>query len=431
MNIFILQKKKNEKGAAMITATILLVFISTALMLILINPVVKRLKIQQVSAESREALYASEAVGEDMMYRLIDANLEVSEVETLVVNGINAYATSTDIAGGKEIKVSAEGQITRKGSRMTLFEGTGASFFYGLQTGEGGMFLENNTVINGNVYSNGPVDAANAAEVFGNVVSAGPNGHIGNMTINGDAWANTIEGSTISGDAYYQTISGTTVGGTSYPGSDDLDEIPMPILDSQIEQWKLDAEAGGIENCSGTFTINSDDSIGPRKYTCNLEIEKNGTDISLAGSVWVEGNITIKNDAEIFIDPIQEGKSIAIIADNESDRLSSSKVIVENNANYYGAGDNSYVVLISRNDSYENGGTEVAIDMGNNALGKVILYAPGGWIAMSNNTGVVEATGYYVTSSNNAVIDYEQGASSILFTSGPGGGFTYGTWVQE
>ena len=293
------------------------------------------------------------------------------------------------------------------------------------------MFLQNNTVINGNVYSNGPVDAANAAEVFGNVVSAGPDGHIENMTINGNAWAHTIETSSITDDAYYQVISGTTVGGTSYPGSDDLPILPMPILDEQIEQWKLDAEAGGVENCTGTFTIESDQLIGPQKYTCNLVIKRNGTDINLAGSIWAEGNITIQNDAEIYIDSSQSGKSIAMIADLESDRLSSSKIIVENNANYYGYGDNSYIVLIARNESYSQGGTEKAIDMGNNALGEVILYAPDGWIAMSNNTGVVEATGYYVTSSNNATINYEQGASSILFTAGPGGGYDFGAWIQE
>jgi hypothetical protein len=430
MYITSLQKNTEEKGAAMITATVLLMLISVTLMLILINPIVRRLKIQSVSAESRETLYASEAIGEDVMYRLI-AGMDISDVETITINGITATATSADVAGGKEISVNAEGNLTRKGAKTVLFEGSGAAFFYGIQTGSGGMYLENNTVINGNVYSNGSIEAVNAAEIFGNAVSAGPDGHIENITIHGSAWANNIEDSTVDGDAYYQTISGTTVGGISYPGSTDLDTLPMPILDSQIEQWKLDAEAGGVENCSGTFVIKTDQTIGPKKYTCNVRIEKNSTDITLTGSIWVEGDLTIKNAAELYIDSSLDGKSIAIIADNESDRLTSSRIITQNNSDYFGYGDNSYIVLISRNNSYFNGGSVIAIDMQNNATGDVILYAPEGWIALSNNAGIVESTGYYVTSSNNAVINYEQGAASILFSSGPAGGYTYGSWIPE
>lgn len=425
-----IQKNKSENGAAMITATVLLMFISVTLMLILINPVVRRLRIQSVSAESRETLYTNEALMEDVMHRLIQG-MSFSGTETLDINGVTATATILDTITGKEIAVETLGTLSRSGSRTALIEGIGASFFYGLQSGDGGMYLENNTVINGNVYSNGPVDAANAATIYGNVSSSGPDGHIGNLTVNGSVWANDIEDSTISDDAYYQTISGTTVGGAQYPGSADQGVLPMPIPDEDIEQWKIDAEAGGVENCSGTFTIQTDQTIGPRKYTCDVLIKKNSTDITLTGSIWAEGDITIQNDAELYIDSGLSGKSIAIIADNESDRLTSSRISTTNNSDYYGSGADSYIVLISRNESYSNGGSEIAIDMANNVSGDVILYAPYGWIALSNNAGIVESTGYYVTSENNAVIDYKLGASSILFTAGPGGGYTYGSWVQE
>lgn len=48
-----------------------------------------------------------------------------------------------------------------------------ASFFYGVQVGAGGLVMQNNSFVDGNIYSNGSIDAGNGAYVTGDVYVAG------------------------------------------------------------------------------------------------------------------------------------------------------------------------------------------------------------------------------------------------------------------
>ena len=59
----------------------------------------------------------------------------------------------------------------------------------------------------------------------------------------------------------------------------------------------------------------------------------------------------------------QSGRSIPIIADNPSDRLNGSTVELENSAVFEGSGNGSHILFISQNNSAENGGSNVAIDI--------------------------------------------------------------------
>ena len=171
-------------------------------------------------------------------------------------------------------------------------------------------------------------------------------------------------------------------------------------------------------------------TIGPVKIACDLIIDKSSTDLTLSGAVWVEGNITTKSGPTILVDPSLAGKSIPFIADNPGDRTTSSQIFIQNSALFQGAGEDSYVLMISQNSDAENGGSEVAITAGNNAGGDLLVYAAHGEILLKNNISLKEVSGYRIHLQNFAKVIYETGLASLLFTTGPGGGYVVDGWWE-
>ncbi|MDZ7726617.1 MAG: hypothetical protein U5L75_03500 [Candidatus Campbellbacteria bacterium] len=159
------------------------------------------------------------------------------------------------------------------------------------------------------------------------------------------------------------------------------------------------------------------------KITCDVEVS--GNDVWLEGPVWVEGNIEFTGNSAINIDPSLGEKSVAIIADKQSDRESSSRIQISNNLEFNGSGeDSSYILLISQNNSAENGGGTDAIKLQNNAEGDLLLYAGHGSITIDNNTDLTEVTAYRIHIQNNATVRYESGLADLVFSTGPSGGYS-------
>lgn len=379
---------------------------------------------------SKQSFYVSEGSVEDVVYRLVHAGT-VGTTETLTIDGVSAVTTISDITGGKSVVAEGSSVDLVRTSQINVLEGIGASFFYGLQTGTGGIFMENNSEVLGNVYANGPVTATSDNLITGEVVSAGPAGLIDGIHATGTAYANIIQDSQVDGDAYYQTISNTIVDGTEYPGSTDQVTTSMPVTDAMVVLWELEAEAGGVISSPCPYVIDSDRTIGPIKIECDLHIDKNSTDVTLTGPVWVVGDVLTTSGPTIKIDSSAGKKSYPIIADNPADRLTSSQISLENSSVFEGSGTpGSYVVMLSQNESAENGGSEIAINIKNSATGDLLVYAAHGEILLQNNIELKEVTAFKVHLKNFASVVYETGLSSLLFSSGPGGGFEIDFWRE-
>jgi Tfp pilus assembly protein PilX len=424
-----------ERGAALITFVIFFLLASTILVIGIGRGVYQSLSETRMLQDGKQSFYAAEAGIEDAVYRLRDAK-SYSSTESFTFNGsvVNtARVLNIDVY---EITATANTNGSVRRSFVELAVGDGASFNFGLQAGNGGVFMENNSTILGNVFANGTVEGANNNIVYGDIVSAGPAGLADGVHATGSVWAHRIESSLVDRDAYYQTIVGTIVNGNSFPGSPDQATATLPISDTQIEDWKADAVASSViastsPQCSGgTYIISSDITLNPVKIDCNLTIQGNSTDVYLKGSVWVSGDIIIKNTATLRVHASSTGRSVSIIADKTTDRLTSSKITLENNSVFVGNGTNSYIFLISQNNSSELGGSEVAINMKNNSTGALLLYAAHGEILVENGSGIKSVTGYQIHTKNNTQIVYESGLVSILFTSGPGGGYTISDWNE-
>ncbi|HCJ52476.1 MAG: hypothetical protein A2898_04355 [Candidatus Kerfeldbacteria bacterium RIFCSPLOWO2_01_FULL_48_11] len=91
--------------------------------------------------------------------------------------GAGSFSVSVAVVGdNKEVtSVGTTGNVQRT-IRVTATDEPAtseASFYYGVQVGEGGLNMDNNAIVKGNVYSNGSITAGNNAEIQGSVIVAG------------------------------------------------------------------------------------------------------------------------------------------------------------------------------------------------------------------------------------------------------------------
>lgn len=377
---------------------------------------------------SKKSLFLAEAGAEDVVYRIIKAK-DYDNNESLQLDGHSAITNIQDLSGTKEVMSTGDVSNLIRKVKVKLFTGSGASFYYGIQVGDGGLVMENNSRVSGNVFSNGPIRGENSNIIEGNVVSAGPTGLVDGVHATGTVYSHNILNSQIDGNAYYVNILNTNVRGSSYGTSPDQSTSTLPISDDMIANWETVA-ATSVINAPCPYIINSDVTIGLVKINCSLEIS--GTPVvTLSGPVWVVGDIDIKNSSIIKINQSLGGNSVAIIADNPSNRLTSGKVVLENSVQFQGSGtDGSYIMIISQNNSAESGGGETAVDIKNSVSGDLLLYAGHGEILIQNSVDLKEVTGYKIKLKNYAHVIYESGLTSLLFTSGPSGGYSIGDWGE-
>jgi len=427
-----MKKLKKQRGQIMIIVVIFFIFISTTIIFGLANPIVRHIAMATSIAGSKESFYTAEAGVEDVVYRL-KFGLPVAASQTLIVGNHNVTTTVVDQSGGKMITASGIANSYFRKVKTFLTLGTGISFHYGIQAGLGGFVLLNSSSVTGNVHSSGPIIGA-SNNIYGDVVSAGQTGLIDGIRVSGSAYSNTIKNSIISKDAYYNNISGSTVSGTLYPASPNQPTADLPISDEQINEWESLAQAGGIIPASscpgGTYNITSSVTLGPTKIECNLLIKGNGVVLTMAGPIWVVGNITTQNGPIIRIISSLGSQNVALIADKPSDRVGSGIVDIGQNTQFQGSGSpNSFVFIISQNNAAEMNIATDAFNMGQSA-GALVTYASHGQITLGQSVGVKEATAYKIILKNTANVVYDTGLPSTLFSSGPSGGFNILSWKE-
>lgn len=431
-------RARANRGIAIITAVIFFVVISTAVVVGLSAPVVREYVTSRDFEKSKGAYYLSEAGSEDAIYR-IKRSKTISAQEVIFLGGNTATTTITTISSVQK-SVNSLGDILSNTRRVksTLTTSSGASFSFGVQAGEGGVTLLNNSTITGSLFSVGPIVGGNNV-VTGTVIAGGTTGL--NGSINGiinqggsSMYAGTIEHSTISGSAYCNSsldINRTCQTLTPQTAA------PFPITEANIQDYETAAAAGGSVTCvNGKYLITDDITIGPKKIPCNLEIRGagsgNGPVVTLTGPIWVAGNIELDKALTIRVEPSLVGQSIVIVADNPENRITSSKITTENNNTIFtGApGGNSWIMLISENNSASLSGSERAITLYNGAIGDLLVFSRLGSISIQNNSSVKEVTGYKIVLENNANVTYATGLENLLFTSGPGGTWTVQDWKE-
>ncbi len=426
----ITKKISRKSGQVMLTVVVFFMFASMTIVFGVINPILKQVAVGNTLVSSNGSYFLAQSALEDAYYRL-KYRKQVGPTETLSLNGGTTNITITDtVASGKKIISDADVYNHDRKMEAVLVIGSGVSFNYGVQSGRGGFYLENSSSITGNIHSAGPVIGAGNI-VRGDVVSSGPTGLVDGILATGTVFSHNITNSTVGKDAHYVNISGTTVTGTLYPGSADQPEAPFPIPDSQIAQWESDAAAGGTLSCTnGKYTVSFDMTLGPNKIPCNLEIKGSGITLTVAGPLWVTGNITTQVSPMIRMAAALGSSNVAVIADNPSDTTGSGIITIGQNTTFAGSGSpNSFVFMITQNNSAETGGNTNAIVMGQGSSA-LVAYANHGQITLQQSVGVIEVTAYKIILQNTANVVYDTGLPSVLFQSGPSGGYAVLSWKE-
>ncbi|MBI2048256.1 MAG: hypothetical protein HYT27_03900 [Parcubacteria group bacterium] len=419
-----------NSGQAAIIATLFFVAVTLVLTVSSASVALKEESASRSHIVGKKGYFLSEAGQEDVIYRIFTGK-PVSDTVVLSLGNDTATITVSDIGIDRK-DIAAEGNSGKnvRKTQVALLVGEGTSFVYGVQVGDGGILMENSSEVIGNVFSNGPIEGRNSNVVRGEVISAGPEGLIDDVHATSSAYAHTIQDSLIEGDAYYQDILNTTVLGQLHSGSEDQPLSALPITDEMIEDWEAEAEAGGVISSPCPYVIKTDVTLGPVKINCDVNISQSPT-VTLSGNVWIVGNLEISNTPTIRADVSLGNKSPIVIADKPSNRLTSSKIELENSSEFFGSGEpGSYIVFISQNNSAESGGSERAIEIGNSANGDIVLYAGHGEILLQNTVFLREVTAYKVHLKNSAKVEYNMGLQNVLFSTGPSGGFQIIDWKE-
>jgi len=445
---------KLQTGYAALTTTIITLVVSLTIISGLTFFSFQEVNINRAFIKSIESGYASEAGVEDAVYRVVTGK-QTSTPETIAVG--NSTATINITTSGNQRIIRSEGKrgVIQQNLEAKLdITSQRIGLIYGVQIGEGGLKMKNNSRVEGSAYSNGDIIGNSGAVITGDAFAAAgktikdisiggnANAHtinnaivtrnsdtftLSQSTVNGNVKADSISNCIINGTAAYNSKNSCTIiGAETSPTIPPADPpaIPLPISTSTIDAWKTDAASYGTcipPQCdsAGNFKISNGGSasMGPKKINGKLEVDNLAT-LIITGTIWVEGDIILSNNCIIRLSPGYRENSGVIITDG--------KLVISNNCAFLGSGDpKSFIMAISTKDSP----TEEIITVDNNSSG-VIYYAGKGRIKFSNNARANQATAYGITLDNNAVLTYDTGLANAKFSVGPSGGFDIKYWKE-
>lgn len=422
-------KKPDQKGFAALFITLLIVsvFLGIALSITLLT--VGQQRIERNIAQSNKAYYLAEAGIEDAILRL-SKNMKWSSPYILSSGGGTATVEISNLVGGSRT-ITSTGNIFNRVRKIQVVYAISidkVSFYYGAQVGDGGMEMGNNSRVKGNVFSNGNVIGIAGKGYIDNTIIVARNGNrIEGLKVGQDASAHTCENSEITGDLTYVSggsVVNCTAGGFIKNQPNEISPQPLPISESQINNWKTDALSGGILTSDYLLTKAVDFlgpiQIGTKAEPKNLTID-NGARLVVRGTIYVTGTITFDNNAIIELDVNSYGPTSGIIAGD-------GKIITRNNAILRGSGqEGSYILILSTSSSLDP--ANPAILIANNAEG-AIFYANSGLISLLNGMRAREVTGYKVLINNNAEVEYESGLQNSSFSGGTGGSWIVESWRE-
>lgn len=171
-------KKKFQTGQIFILGVIVLslVILST---LIIIGASITFNQNASRSLEGLKALNLAEA-GVDRAVSSLNATAGSYTGDSEVVIGDGSVSVSVAPKTANIYVITSTGYYPNKTSpkskktvKIEVSKGTGVSFNYGVQVGDGGLTMSNNSLVNGSIYSNGNIQMSNNARITGDVYVAG------------------------------------------------------------------------------------------------------------------------------------------------------------------------------------------------------------------------------------------------------------------
>lgn len=439
--------KGRKNGSAWIGILILLIFI-TSLGLAIVVDSINTITQSKKSAQIISAQALCDAGIEKAIWKLNDNSGYQGEEYSLPTGDID-ISVFGDFEN-KEVYVTAyiperppEGESAKTERRIRAkiiaeSHETGGAFNYAIQAGTGGITLSPTALLDGNIYSAGPVTCQNNSNITGDVYISEDNPGSGiypaidGCAIGGNVEAYNILDSNIVGWGKYvnSNNNSSASGGFSQIDQAQLNlDVPftnMGISELTIETWESWANEDGNPYVSDYVLSTGQSSIlGPKKIEGDL-ILNSGSVLTLSGVVWVEGNIYLNTGATLNLDPSYGPNSGMLIADYPADRSNKGFIKVGSNVDINGSGNNdSYILILS--GSNKSTISDPAIFAGNNS-DSVVYYSNNGMIEVNNNAKLKALSGGGIHLSNGAQIIYDSGLASTNFSGGPGGSWKLKEW---
>ena len=243
-------------------------------------------------------------------------------------------------------------------------------------------------------------------------------------------------GDATSGTGHANLFVNTTIHGSACPNAYCLIENPsrqeLPIPNGVIQDWKDDACPAHSGACQiiGDYNVTSDTLLGPKEITGDLNLTSNKKTLTVTGTIYVHGNISVDNQSTIICDPSYGANSCIVMADGW--------VNVKNNGIFKGSGNpDSFIMILSTAACNGPSATppcdtaphDSAIDLHNNASG-AIFYAANGTLNILNGVNITEGTAYKIHINQNANVTYDLGLANTKFSAGPSGGYDIKQWHE-
>ena len=173
-----IKKIQRNKGAAMMILLVFFIIISMTILLGIVTPVIRELKISTDSLDSRKSYFVAESGMEDIMYRIKNSMSAgtLGDNRVLFMDGTNFPIPTVVIdglSGQKSISIQGDVKNRQRTVGVELTTSQGVSFNYGVLVGPGGVYFDSGTV-NGNLYANGPITASSSGSnlITGTAISA-------------------------------------------------------------------------------------------------------------------------------------------------------------------------------------------------------------------------------------------------------------------
>ncbi len=418
----------NQKGFAALFIAILILAVIFGIAISLSVLTLGQQRISGNITKSTQSYYLAEAGIEDALLRL-SKKMKWSSPYTLNLGGGTSTIEISNIIGGSRT-ITSTGNISNRIRKIQIvykISSQKISFYYGAQIGEGGMEMGNNSKVQGNIYSNGSVIPAKGGDkgfIDETVIVAINGNRIEGLQVGKDAKTHTCKDSQIAGILTYVSggsLQNCTAGEFIDAQPNEIPPKDLPISQNQIDNWKSEAEGGGI--ISGNYTISGKvtQNLGPVKITGNLLVDNNAT-LNMTGTIWVVGNLRIDNGSTIKLDLNSYWSLSGVI-------IADGKIKIRPGTYLRGSGEEgSYLLLLSTNSEVLDT-TNPAIDIDNNT-DAAIFYANQGLIVLRNNIKAREVASYKIFLDNNAEILYEAGLEDATFTSGTGGSWEVAGWKE-
>lgn len=230
------------------------------------------------------------------------------------------------------------------------------------------------------------------------------------LPISGDAKAYNITHANVAGNLYCQVDGGNNkpCGTLSSPPTYQA----FPISQGQVDDWKTEAESGGVIN--GNYNVGwAGASLGPKKINGNLTVSGGGT-LSLTGTVWVNGTISLSGGGKIKLDNSY--------GSNDGVMISDGTISISGGGHATGSGTSgSYLVMIT---------TSTGTSSISGGAGAVVFYAADGTLSISGGASLKAATANTVILDGNSTLTYESGLADLFFNSGPSGSWSIEGWGE-